>query len=827
MSLILALDNGSIIKYCRIGLHLRTTLWGSLLALFFLLSSCNSKKYLEDDQSFLMSNKIKLKSSYPIHSKSEIKESFLNYYRQPQTKYSLGFPRHDFFYQYQEKLKEKPGHKKWDEERLIKNRPVIYDSLKAEQTSEDFEKYLQLRGYRSAIVNYESKTENKETKVLYEVNPGPRIFLDTIMIIAEDSILQEIVDKTNTNSLIPVGSALDIQLYNQEKARIVRLLQNEGYATFNETYVSPMEVDTAGNRIEGVIRLLNPSDSTFHQIYVVGDIKVYPDYNIVDPKHYHDTMVNYITYFLPDSSVFTLKPEAIERNIYLYPNAHTRKDNIDLTIKNLGRIELIRFVNPDAVIDSSGVGSPAIDYTFYLTRNKKINFDVNGELTYSNIASEERRALFGTTFSTNYRDRNIFGKAEILNLNAELGFEFNFFNRESTTNRQFLNSLNAGLTTDLSFRRFMDPLNIYHMIGHTDDPEKKARIGGRLHRWLVDDASSRLSMGFNYVIITALYDYYNINANLSYDIQPDPYKKLTITRIGFDLFVPNAYPEYQKILDSNKFLAESFGNQLYTGFLFRNYIYEVNSRVKSKTGHFRMLHSMELSGIEMYAINSVANLISGNFKEIVLNPNGSADDIVEFSQFAKGEIDFRYFRHLTRNTELAIKLNTGIATPYGPYTQQVPYPKQFYVGGALSNRAWQIRQLGPGGYEDKTEIPLNVPFYQTGDFKIDFSAELRFPLFWYFKGVLFVDAANVWILDDDTRPEAELSHNFYKEFGIGYGYGIRLDLDFFILRLDLGYKLHNPYPVPYDENKSSRWLVNEIKKFPSGAEPQIAVGLPF
>ncbi len=808
---------------------MRTALWGSLLALFVLFSSCNSKKYLEDDQSFLMSNKIKLKSNYPIHSKSEIKDSFLKYYRQPQTKYSLGFPRHVFYYQYQEKIKAKPNHKKWDEERLIKNRPVIYDSLKAEQTSDDFEKYLQLRGYRSAIVNFEAKTEKKVTKVRYHINPGPRLYLDTILIIAEDSIIQEIVDKTKENSLIPAESPLDIQLYNQEKARIVRLLQNEGYATFNETYVSPMEVDTSRNRVKGIIRLLNPSDSTLHQIYVVGDIKVYPDYNIVDPKHYHDTMVNYITYFLPDSGVFTLKPEAIQRNIFLYPNANTRKDNIDQTMKKLGRIELIRFVNPDAVIDSSGAGAPAIDYTFYLTRNKKINFDVNGELTYSNIASQERRSLFGTSFSTNYRDRNIFRNAEILNLNAELGFEFNFFNRESTINRRLLNSLNAGLTTDLSFQRFMDPLNIYHMIGHTDDPEKQAKIGGRLHRWLIDDASTRLSLGFNYVIITDLYDYYNINANLSYDIQPDPFKKLTITRIGFDLFVPNAFPDYQKILDSNKFLAESFGKQLYTGLLFRNYIYDVNSKVKSKTGHFRMLHSMELSGIEMYAINSAVNLISGEFKEIVLNPNGNEDDIVEFSQFAKGEIDVRYFRSLTRNTELAIKLNTGVATPFGPYTKQVPYPKQFYVGGAQSNRAWQIRQLGPGGHEDKTAIPANVPFYQTGDFKIDFSAELRFPLFWYFKGVLFVDAANVWILqEDDSRTEANLSHNFYKEFGIGYGYGIRLDLDFFIIRLDLGYKLHNPYPVIYDaDKKPSRWLVNEIKKFPSGAEPQIAVGLPF
>jgi hypothetical protein len=295
------------------------------------------------------------------------------------------------------------------------------------------------------------------------------------------------------------------------------------------------------------------------------------------------------------------------------------------------------------------------------------------------------------------------------------------------------------------------------------------------------------------------------------------------------LFVPTAKPAYQEILDENKFLAESFGNQLYTGFLFRNYLFEVNSKVRAKAGYFKMLHSIELSGIEMYTINRIINVINNNDDEKFLNPNADPEDLVEFSQFAKGEIDIRYYKDLSRTTTLALKLNTGIASKYGPYTNQVPYPKQFFVGGALSNRAWQIRELGPGGYEDTTEIDPNLPFYQTGDFKIDFSAELRFKLFWYFHGVVFLDAANVWILQsDDTRPDADISNNWYKQFGIGYGYGIRLDLDFFILRLDLGYKLHNPYPVLYDDTKEpSRWLVNELKKFPSGAEPQIAVGLPF
>lgn len=770
-----------------------------------------------------MHNKIVLKSDYAIHNKSELNENLLTLFRQSQTKYSLGFPRHVYYYQYQESLLKKPDRKKWDEERLIKNRPVIYDSLKAQQTRDDLRKFMALRGYRSAQVTYKSKTSNHETSVKYFIDAGQRLHIDSMVIKAKDPKLQEIIEENLESSHIPPGSPLDINLYNEEKYRLVRLLQNEGYATLDESYISNLEVDTSQGKVTAIMRILNPSDSTEHQKYTVGTVTIFPDYEVISNKPYVDTTVHEIKYFLPDTPVFTLRPEVFERVLSIKPGENTNRDNLDRTIRNLGRLEIIKFVGPSALIDSSETGTHSIDYIFRLTRNKKINFDLNGELTYSNIASQQRRSLFGTQFSTTYRDRNLFGNAEVLNVNLELGFEFNFFNQQSENDIGLLNSLNTGVGGDLTFRRFMDPLGVYRMIGHTKNPDDDPLIGGRLHRWFLQDATSRLSMGFNYVVITDLYDYYNLNANLNYDIQPDPFKKLTITRIGFDLFVPTAKPAYQEILDNNKFLAESFGNQLYTGFLFRNYLYEVNSKIKARAGYFRMLHSIELSGLEMFLINEGLNAIQNNNNKIVLNPKARPEDQVEFSHFVKGEIDVRYYRDLSPKSSFALRFNTGVATPYGQYTKQVPYPKQFYVGGALSNRAWQIRELGPGGYEDTTEIDPNLPFYQTGDFKIDVSAELRFKLFWYFDGVVFMDAANVWILKyDPDRPEADLSHTFLNEFGIGYGYGIRLDLEFFILRLDLGYKLHNPYPV-----NGSRWLKDNLRRFPAGAEPQIAVGLPF
>ncbi len=823
MYLILALDNVSILKYCRSGHQLRFTWKAWFLVGIVLLTSCNSKKYLKEDQSFLIDNKISFKSEHRIPNKSDLQENLLTLYRQRQTRTVAGIPRHVFYYQYQRSLARNPDRKKWDEERLIKNRPVIHDSLKAVQTTEDFERYLALRGYRSSNVTFRSKTSNRETTVFYQVNPGPRLEIDSFFMVAEDTALVEFVRENPEKPFMRRGHPLDIQLYNQERQRIVNILQNEGYATFDENYVSPLEVDTVGGQVKATMRLLNPSDSTLHLQYYAGDVIVYPDYNIVETISYVDTTINYITYMLPDTPVFTLKPEVIYRNLFVRPGELTRKDELNRTIKNLSRMDLIRFVNPQAEIDTTAIYTPTIDYTFFLTRNKKIPFVANAELTYSTIAARERRSLAGMNFNVNYRDRNTFKGAEVLNLNVDMGFEVNFRKPTEGTDRQLINTFNMGLGSAVTFPRFMDPLRMYHIIGHSKRLDQRALFGRKLRKVLLEDAATRVSAGYNYVDIRDLYQYHAFNANLSYDAQPDPHRKLTIDRFGFDLFVPTAKPAFDTILQNNPFQRASFGKQLFTGFIFRNYLYEINSKTKPKTGYFKLLHSVELSGLEMFIINS---LISPS-RQISLGPRNDPDKVVNFSHFIKGEVDMRYYRDIKRQTQFAFRFNTGVASPFGPFTQQVPFLKQFFVGGALSNRAWQIRELGPGSFQDTAAVNPNLPFYQTGDFKIDMSAEIRFKLFWYFKGALFMDASNVWTLKDASRPEANLSTRFYKEFGIGYGYGIRLDVEFFILRFDMGYKLHNPYPVLNSAGKTSRWLLDELKKWPGGFEPQIAVGLPF
>jgi len=47
---------------------------------------------------------------------------------------------------------------------------------------------------------------------------------------------------------------------------------------------------------------------------------------------------------------------------------------------------------------------------------------------------------------------------------------------------------------------------------------------------------------------------------------------------------------------------------------------------------------------------------------------------------------------------------------------------------------------------------------------------------------------------------------FYKEFGIGTGFGLRFDFSFLVLRLDVGIKAYDPARQPQD-----RFILNKAK----------------
>jgi len=227
---------------------------------------------------------------------------------------------------------------------------------------------------------------------------------------------------------------------------------------------------------------------------------------------------------------------------------------------------------------------------------------------------------------------------------------------------------------------------------------------------------------------------------------------------------------------------------------------------------------LDLAG-NLTGLISGANVRDGNQKNIFGVP---------FSQYVKVENDVRFYHKFTEKTSLATRFIAGVAVPYGN-SNFIPFSRQFFVGGSNSIRAFRARTLGPGSYDPRTETNTRALFDQAGDVKLELNAEYRANLYKFLNVAAFIDAGNIWLLEDpqSERPGGKFSKNFLSETAVGAGLGLRLDFSILILRLDLAM----PLRVPYYE-KGDRWTFDKIN-FGSGAWRRdnlilnIAIGYPF
>ena len=170
----------------------------------------------------------------------------------------------------------------------------------------------------------------------------------------------------------------------------------------------------------------------------------------------------------------------------------------------------------------------------------------------------------------------------------------------------------------------------------------------------------------------------------------------------------------------------------------------------------------------------------------------------------RSDLEYRHYFILNTFSTLVMRFAAGGGYAYGN-SRELPFEKSFYSGGANSVRAWSIYNLGPG-----SSVPsANAQIDKTGDINGEGNVELRFPIYSYLKGALFLDAGNIWLnKKNDQMPGAEFKGNrFYKEFAVGTGFGARFDFSFFILRLDMAVPMRDP-----SKRTGERWVFSKLKK---------------
>lgn len=786
-----------------------------------LLSGCGVSGYLSKEKSppLLRSNKLEFKSPepMPLDTRLALQSELSSFYRQKPPSKPL-FPLW-WYFRYRDKTS---AFARFAMKRFAEP-PVFLDEALTERTKNNFQNYMRQRGYLEAQCHYEVRVKERvrrkrsasprrwqEAAVYYTIDLGRLHRIESVGFTSPHPQVDSILHRIAGGSWLRPNGALDRNTFDSEKNRITYEMRNRGYAFFQPANIEFLG-DSSDTRTRVTVEVELPEDSVVQRIYRVGQVEVFLDFvpDLVGTRQ--DTTLEGI-YFSTSSAAFAVQPRRLLSIIAFRPDSLYRQQDFDLTARNLNALGVFQFVTIRPQADSLMPGR--INITIALSLNKAFSTGFGAELNSStNSSSQVSGQLLGLSgfFSANHR--NLLRGAENFRSDLSASLELNILGANAPSSNLFF-SQEFKFQNELLFPRYFDYLGMWRRMN------RMRIVPNQFYASLRRDGRVRMSLNYNYLRLTDFYSYNLINAAWGYAVRTSSEHQYIFDNIGIDVLRPRTEAQFDSTFGRNEFLRRSFGDQLFTGFLLRSFTYQYLSRtnVFGERWFFRL--NTELSGLEEHVLNRLWAIPFGSETWTIAG--------LDFAKYVRLDANGSYTRDFTKDVVGVLRLGGGVALPFGN-TTDVPFVKQFFVGGPAGLRAWRIREIGPGGYVVIDEATgkakaLGPPFYQAADFRFEFNAELRFPLFWWLKGAVFVDAGNIWTLKPDPeRPEAHLAWNSYRNIALGTGFGLRLDFDYFVFRVDLGLKLRRPYTTPTE----GHWVDWSGGDFREISNLNIAIGYPF
>jgi outer membrane protein assembly factor BamA len=788
-----------------------------LLALATLGIGCNTTKYLAEDEVLLRDNTVKIRGD--VRNKSLLTYELSTLTKQDANSKLLGFiPRERIYLRHRARGDSSRLRRAW--RTAFGEPPVFYDDSLTRASVEAMQYYLRYQGYFNAAVYADDVIRNQKAQVTYNVVPGPLFTIDTVFFEGNDPRIDDILERGREESLLQPGEPIDLNLFEQEKRRLTTILRNEGYAFFFNTYFDDLEIDTNQAPKQGnlYIEVLPPPRQEEHRVYRIGSVSVYPDFEGIQEsgEQIRDTLVNGVHFIYLQEEKASVRPQALLRNIALAPGEIFSQEDFDRTNRQLSELGVFRFVRIRQEIDS--LNPEILHFAVQLTPNDRIEVGADAGFSFTNRSGvNNAQNLLGLNLSPTLRNRNTFGGAEqfIFDLNA--GIEVNPFQSDSV---RFINSLDIRTNFQFNLPRFWDPFRLYRRLYGLPVGKDRHLLNERFYNALQQQANSQIAFSYELFELLDFYRLDIVNFDFSYELNRSSTSRYQITHPGIDFLIPTTERNFQRIISENPFLERSFGRQAFVSLLFRDFSYSRTGRPNRRGESTYVGGRIETAGGEIWLANSIANW----FSDRDVRWQALLGEETDFSQYIQFEFDFRYYRRFSANQNLATRFNPAIARPFG-FTTDVPYVKQFFVGGANSMRAWAPRGLGPGGYQDPLADAGRdsiAQLYQAADLKLELNLEYRFNLFWRLRGALFLDIGNIWTINRDLDRcgsqflfsravypcggnDAYIHEPFYRQLAIGSGFGMRVDLTYFIFRLDLGLPLRYNQERLRSDASSSYW----------------------
>lgn len=752
------------------------------------VSSCSLSRSLKDGEYLLKKNKVVIISPKKLQENQQVNEDLRRVAVQKPNNKVFGFmPIKLWFFLAANKNKDTKF--TWWIKNKVGEAPVIFDSLLAAKSDKSMSNYMQNYGYFEANVSHEVVYQKRKATVIYKVTPKQYWKVGRVLYPRPTYKTDSITWQNHNKSLLTTGSRFDIKNLKAERERIESDLKNSGFFYFTKDYVN-YDLDTNGlDHIVNINVYINQnSDSTQHQQYFINKIYTTTDFgtDAIGTFVKRDTLTIFENNFLYKKQ--KIKPSILLDGIFFKKGQLYQKDNYSRTLRRLNDFGTFKFVSIEFARLDTTVN--LLNAIINLTPAKRQTLGVDAQ------ANVNLEGFFGVSGGLSYKNRNLFKRADLLVVDLTTGVQFQFASKKPVK----IITTQFGANISYYWNKFLFPFYTTRL--KFLRPKTKFNLNYNFEQRYDFDAND------NRVFF---YNLHNFGAQFGYEWEPNPYMRHQINPIVFNLYlIPKKGQEFIDRLDANASLKNTFQERIILG---SSYSFTFTSQKSTKDNKYIYDKvGLESSGNLLMAGFSLANL-----NNTISKPYKIADR--EFAEYFRVENDLRGFYRINNHSSFAGKSFIGIAVPFGNSTT-IPFIKQYFTGGPNSMRGFRVREVGPGGYSDPDYSlgDRRIGFFnQTGDLKIEFNAELRFDIYKWFKGALFMDVGNVWLLNNDPlRPNGNFAFNrFWNEFAMNFGGGLRFDFNYFVIRFDYGVPFRDPRI-----NSKNKWHISQ-------GQFQLAVGYPF
>ncbi|MGC4036626.1 MAG: BamA/TamA family outer membrane protein [Chitinophagaceae bacterium] len=748
------------------------------------MTSCGPSRYLPDGETLYTGANVKITSTeLNKKQRKDLASTLTDLTRPKPNKKILGIRFKLFLYSIGGRSAREKSLGGWFR-RKFGEPPVLASDVNVDYNIKVLESTLQNRGFFQAVTEGDTVTKGRKTAANYTIQTGPLYHINAIQFPHDSSVLVKTILEDSSKTFLRTKKPFDLAVIKTERERIDASLKEKGFYYFNPDFIIVQVDSTIGNHLVNLYVKVKPgTPNQATKPYSINDVYIFTNFQINSKAA--DTLKQnaalYKGYHLVDPKK-QYKPKLFEKTMQFKPGEIYNRTDHNLTINRLVNLGLFKFVKnrfEPAITDS-----PKLNTYYYLTPfpKKSIRSEIN--------ASTKSNNLTGSSITIGWRNRNTFKAGELFTVDLTGGLEYQY-----SSELNGYNTYRAGAETNLVFPRFLVPFF---------DLNTK---GGFVPK-------TNIMLAYDILNKRKLYSLNSFRLNYGYSWKEDVKKEHQLNPISITYVQPlNVTPEYDSLAATNIALQRAIDKQFILG---SNYNYNYNELLSNKvTSGIYFNGNVDLSG-NIIGLASGANTKEGQTKYIAN---------AQYSQYVRLEGEFRYYTKVSSTSVLASRIITGIGIPYGNSTQ-LPYIKQFFSGGNNSLRAFRSRSVGPGTYQP----PQNLDFLpdEPGDIKLELNSELRAKLFSIVNGAIFVDAGNTWLFNADTaHPGGQFSNHFLKELAVGTGVGLRFDVTFLVLRLDVAFPLRKPY-LP----DGQRWVFDQINfGDPTWRKENIiyniAIGYPF